>query len=87
MVVDVALKLLIDNVKLVDKPFKFLNIVIDVALKSLFDNVKFNDHKIRCFAYDWMMTKFIINKDLNIDFHSNVPSFVFNFNAHQFIFL
>ena len=42
-----------------------------------------NDHKIRCFGYDWMMTQFITNKDINIDFHSNLPAFVFYFNDHH----
>ncbi len=40
-----------------------------------------NDHKIRCFGYDWMMNQFITNKDLNIDFHSNLPAFVFYFKS------
>ena len=42
-----------------------------------------NDHKIRCFGYDWMMKEFISNKDLCIDFHSNLPAFVFYFNDHH----
>ena len=42
-----------------------------------------NDHKIRCFGYDWMMKEFISNKDLNISFHSNLPAFVFYFNDHH----
>ena len=37
--VDVAFKLLIDNVELVDKLFKLLNIVFDVLFKLLIDNV------------------------------------------------
>jgi hypothetical protein len=27
-----------------------------------------NDHKIRCFGYDWMMNQFISNKDLILIF-------------------
>ena len=42
-----------------------------------------NDHKIRCFGYDWMMNQFITNKDLNIDFHHHLPAFVFYFNDHH----
>ena len=42
-----------------------------------------NDHKIRCFGYDWMMKEFISNRDLNIDFHSHLPAFVFYFNDHH----
>jgi hypothetical protein len=42
-----------------------------------------NDHKIRCFGYDWMMKEFISNRDLNIDFHSHLPEFVFYFNDHH----
>ncbi len=42
-----------------------------------------NDHKIKCFGYDWMMKEFISNRDLNIAFHSNLPTFVFYFNDHH----
>jgi hypothetical protein len=42
-----------------------------------------NDHKIRCFGYDWMMNQFITNKDLNIDFHHHLPAFVFYLNDHH----
>jgi hypothetical protein len=35
IVVEVAFKLLIDNVELVDNEFKLLNIVVDVAFKLL----------------------------------------------------
>jgi hypothetical protein len=30
-----------------------------------------------------MMKEFISNRDLNIDFHSNLPAFVFYFNDHH----
>jgi hypothetical protein len=40
-VVDVAFKLLIDNVELVDKLFKLLKIVVDVVFKLLIDNLEF----------------------------------------------
>ena len=30
-----------------------------------------------------MMNQFITNKDINIDFHSNLPAFVFYFNDHH----
>ena len=43
-----------------------------------------NDHKIRCFGYDWMMNQFITNKDINIDFHSHLPAFVFYFKTTTF---
>ncbi len=39
-----------------------------------------NDHKIRCFGNDWMMKEFISNRDLNIDFHSHLPAFLFYYN-------
>ncbi len=42
-VVDVVFKLLIDNVELVDKLFKLLNMVVDVVLILLIDNVEFVD--------------------------------------------
>ena len=42
-----------------------------------------NDHKIRCFGYDWRINQFITNKDKNVDFHSNIPAFVFYFNDHH----
>ncbi len=41
--VDVALKLLIDNIELVDKLFKLLKVVVDVALKLLIDNIELVD--------------------------------------------
>ncbi len=42
-----------------------------------------NDHKIGCFGYDWMMKHFISNKDLCIDFNSNLQASVFYFNDHH----
>ena len=42
-VVDVAFKLLIDNVELVDKLIKLVNIVVHVALKLFIDNVELVD--------------------------------------------
>ncbi len=41
--VDVAFKLLIDNIEFDDKLFKLLNIVVDVAFKLLIDNIEFDD--------------------------------------------
>jgi hypothetical protein len=41
IVVDVAFKLLIDNIEFVDKLFKLLNIVVDVLFKLLIDNIEF----------------------------------------------
>ena len=40
---DVEFKLLIDNVELVEKLFKLLNIVFDVLFKLLIDNVELVD--------------------------------------------
>ena len=37
-IVDVAFKLFIDNIELVDKLFKLLNIVVEVLLELLIDN-------------------------------------------------
>jgi len=42
-VVDVAFKLLIDNIDDVDKLFKLLNIVVDVVFKLFIDNIEFVD--------------------------------------------
>ncbi len=39
-VLDVALKWLIDDVELVDKLFKWLNVVVDIAFKWLIDHVE-----------------------------------------------
>ncbi len=51
--------------------------VVQVVINKM-DILNFcNDHKIRCFGYDWMMKEFISNRDLNIDFHSHLPAFVF----------
>ena len=41
--VDVAFKLLIDNIEFVDNAFKLLNIVVDVAFKLFIDNVELVD--------------------------------------------
>ena len=41
------------------------------------------DHKIRCFGYDWMMSQFITNKNINVDFDHNLPAFVFYFNDNH----
>jgi hypothetical protein len=39
-----------------------------------------NQHKIKCFGYDWKMKQFITNKNEPINFNKNVPAFVFYFN-------
>ena len=39
-----------------------------------------NEHKIKCFGYDWKMQQFITNKNEQIDFNKNLPAFVFYFN-------
>jgi hypothetical protein len=36
-----------------------------------------NDHKIRCFGYDWMMNEFISNKDLILIFILICPHLYF----------
>jgi hypothetical protein len=47
VVVDVAFKLLIDYVELVDNEFKLGNIVVDVAFKLLIDNVELVDNEFK----------------------------------------
>ena len=47
MVVDVAFKLFIDNVELVDNEFKLLNMVVDVEFKTFIDNVELVDNEFR----------------------------------------
>ena len=39
-----------------------------------------NQHKIKCFGYDWKMQQFITNKNEPIKFSKNLPAFVFYFN-------
>ena len=39
-----------------------------------------NQHKIKCFGYDWKMQQFITNKNEPINFSKNLPAFVFYFN-------
>ena len=39
-----------------------------------------NEHKIKCFGYDWKMQQFITNKNEPINFNKNLPAFVFYFN-------
>ena len=36
-----------------------------------------NEHKIKCFGYDWKMQQFITNKNEPINFNKNIPAFVF----------
>jgi hypothetical protein len=36
-----------------------------------------NEHKIKCFGYDWKMQQFITNKNEPINFDKNIPAFVF----------
>ncbi len=36
-----------------------------------------NEHKIKCFGYDWKMQQFITNKNEPINFNKNLPAFVF----------
>ena len=39
-----------------------------------------NDHKIRCFGFDWKMRQFITNKNSDIKLNTKLPAFVFYFN-------
>jgi hypothetical protein len=39
-----------------------------------------NEHKIKCFGYDWKMQQFITNKNESINFNKNIPAFVFYYN-------
>ena len=39
-----------------------------------------NEHKIKCFGYDWKMQQFITNKNEPINFNKNIPAFVFYYN-------
>ena len=39
-----------------------------------------NEHKIKCFGYDWKMQQFITNKNEAINFNKNIPAFVFYYN-------
>jgi hypothetical protein len=39
-----------------------------------------NEHKIKCFGYDWKMQQFITNKNEPINFNMSIPVFVFYFN-------
>ncbi len=45
-----------------------------------------NEHKIKCFGYNWKLEQFITNKNENINFNKHLPSFVFYFND-QHIYL
>ena len=46
-----------------------------------------NQHKIKCFGYDWKMKQFITNKNELINFNKNVPAFVFYFNDSHIYFI
>jgi hypothetical protein len=39
-----------------------------------------NEHKIKCFGYDWKLQQFITNKNEPINFNKNIPAFVYYFN-------
>jgi hypothetical protein len=39
-----------------------------------------NEHKIKCFGYDWKLNQFMTNKYENIKFNEHLPAFVFYFN-------
>ena len=45
-----------------------------------------NEHKIKCFGYDWNMQQFITNRNESIDFNKNLPAFVF-YNNDSHIYL
>ena len=45
--VDVAFKLFMDNVELVDNDVKLLNIVVDVAFILLIDNIELVDNEVK----------------------------------------
>ncbi len=55
-------KWLIDNVEIVDKPFKSLNIVVDVGFKLLIDNVESVDR----------LFKFVVVAYTDILVHNNI---------------
>ena len=42
-----------------------------------------NQHKIKCYGYDWKMNQFISNKHENINFNKNIPAFVFYYNDYH----
>ncbi len=46
-VADVAFKLFIDNIELVDNEFKLWNIVVDLFLKLLIDNIDLVDNEFK----------------------------------------
>jgi hypothetical protein len=39
-----------------------------------------NEHKIKCFGYDWKLNQFMTNKYENIKFNEHLSAFVFYFN-------
>ena len=52
---DVAFKLFIDNVELLDNEFKLLNIVDDVAFVLLIDNVEYVDKLLKFVLYAYIL--------------------------------
>ena len=44
--VEVAFKLFIDNVELVDNEVKLLNIVVEIAFELLIDNIELVDNEV-----------------------------------------
>ena len=82
MVVEVAFKLLIDNIEFVDKLFKLLNIVVDVVFKLLIDNIEFVDKLVKSVLNDDVevfkvnidvLLLFIeFNKDVDVEFKFDI---------------
>jgi hypothetical protein len=45
------------------------------------DIIKFcNNHKVRCWGFNWKLEQFITNRDSGISFRNDIPSFVFYMN-------
>ena len=45
------------------------------------DIIKFcNNHKVRCYGFNWKLEQFITNRDSGITFRNDLPSFVFYMN-------
>ncbi len=56
-----------------------MNIIKTVKKGYSSDDILYfcNEHKSKCFGYDWKMQQFIVNKNEPINFNKNSPAFVF----------
>ena len=85
-VVDVAFKLLIDNVELVDNEFKLLKMVVDVAFQlSMFNLLKVD--KLFTFVFVAKVEPLTVNDDIKVALVAIKLFVLISYNPELFIYL